>query len=97
MADALIVYGCSRSMKRGNPLRMSSTHEICKARFTLDLLQAADHRAGSVNSFLRRDSCYSCHIEVSFTSYTPMRVSIMVCTLPSKQIRCGFDSRYPLH
>ena len=79
MADAPIVYGCSTSMKRRHD-RMSSTHEICKARFTLGLLQAADHRAGSVISFLRRDSCYSCHIEVSFTSYKPTVLLVIART-----------------
>ena len=49
MADAMIVYGCSRSMNCATFAQLSSTHEICKARFTLGLLQAADHRAGSVN------------------------------------------------
>lgn len=80
MADAMIVYGCSRSMNCDTFAQLISTHEICKARFTLGLLQAADHRAGSVISFLRRDSCYSCHIEVSFTSYKPTVLLVIART-----------------
>ena len=86
MADALSMYGCSTSMKRGIPPQ-SSAHEICKARFTLCLLQAADHRAGSVISFLRRDSCYSCHIEVSFTSYKPTVLLVIASSPPHRRLR----------
>ena len=87
MADALIVYGCSRSMNCATFAQLSSTHEICKARFTLGLLQAADHRAGSVISFLRRDSCYSCHIEVSFTSYKPTVLLVIASSPPHRRLR----------
>ena len=48
MADALIVYGCSRSMNCVTLAQLSSTHEICKAAGTYPQT-AADHRADSVN------------------------------------------------
>ena len=48
MADALIVYGCSRSMNCATLAQLSSTHEICKAAGTYPHT-AADHRADSVN------------------------------------------------
>ena len=48
MADALIVYGCSRSMNCATLAQLSSTHEICKAAGTYPQT-AADHRADSVN------------------------------------------------
>lgn len=48
MADALIVYGCSRSMNCATFAQLSSTHEICKAAGTYPQT-AADHRADSVN------------------------------------------------